>query len=67
MTRSQSSRAKPKTTKTKSQRHRFVEAAREIGADEDEAAFDKKLKRLTAVKPKPKKEESEQRSSIKKQ
>jgi hypothetical protein len=37
-----------------SQRERFIETARELGCDEDEAAFDEKLKRIATAKPKPK-------------
>jgi hypothetical protein len=33
---------------------RFVETARELGCDEDEAAFEEKLRRIATVKPKPK-------------
>jgi hypothetical protein len=36
----------------KRQKDRFIEAAREHGASEDEAAFDENLKRI--AKPKPK-------------
>jgi hypothetical protein len=37
----------------KTQRQRFIEAAREAGASEDEAVFDENLKRLAArAKPK---------------
>lgn len=36
------------------QSQRFIEAAREAGASEDEAIFDENLKRIT--KPKPKEE-----------
>lgn len=38
----------------KDQRQRFIETARELGCDEDEAAFDEKLKRIATVKPKTK-------------
>ena len=46
----------PKTPKPddKPQSERFIETARELGCDEDEAAFDEKLKRIATVKPKPK-------------
>jgi hypothetical protein len=37
-----------------SQRQRFIETARELGCDEDEAAFEEKLKRIATAKPKPK-------------
>ena len=33
------------------QHDRFVEAARELGCDEDEAAFDEKLKVIARQKP----------------
>jgi hypothetical protein len=35
-----------------SQRQRFIETARELGCDEDEASFDEKLRRIATVKPK---------------
>lgn len=35
------------------QSERFIEAARELGCDEDEAAFDEKLKRISEQKPPP--------------
>ncbi len=41
-----------------SQRARFIEAARELDCDEDEAAFDAKLKAVAGQKPKPKKDKS---------
>ena len=44
-----------------SQRARFIEAARELGADEDEAAFDAKLRRLARAKPQPKKDEASEK------
>lgn len=47
MTRSQ------KPSPSQSQIERFREAAREHGCDEDEAAFDEKLKRIARQKPKP--------------
>jgi len=34
-----------------SQHDRFIEAARALGCDEDEAAFDEKLKRIARHKP----------------
>lgn len=37
----------------KTQHQRFVETARELECDEDEAAFDEKLRRIATVKPKP--------------
>ena len=36
------------------QQKRFIETARELGCDEDEAAFDEKLKRIAQAKPRPK-------------
>ncbi len=42
----------------KTQRDRFIEAGRELGADEDEAAFDDKLRRLAKAKPRPKEEKA---------
>lgn len=33
------------------QQRRFVETARELGCDEDEAAFDEKLKKVAGHKP----------------
>src|ERR1700730_12427040 len=42
-----------KTTDQKPQRERFIETARELGCDEDEAAFDEKLKRIATAKLKP--------------
>ena len=39
----------------KSQRQRFIEAAREAGASEDEAVFRENLKRLAQAKPDGKK------------
>jgi hypothetical protein len=32
---------------------RFKEAARQLGCDEDEAAFDEKLRQIARQKPKP--------------
>lgn len=43
----------PKTTKTRTQRDRFIETARELGCDEDEGRFNETLKRIA-----PKKDES---------
>lgn len=45
--------------KTKSQSERFKEAARELGADDDEAAFNMKLRKLVKQKPKEKDDKSE--------
>jgi hypothetical protein len=39
----------------KPQHERFIETARELGCDEDEAAFEEKLKRIATAKPKPRK------------
>ena len=38
--------------KSISQRGRFIEAARELGCDDDKDAFEAKLKRLAKAKPK---------------
>jgi hypothetical protein len=35
----------------RTQGEKFRQLAEELGCDEDEAAFDERLKRLTAVKP----------------
>ena len=43
-----------KTTDQKPQRERVIETARELGCEEDEAAFDEKLKRIATAKVKPK-------------
>jgi len=42
--------------KVQSQRDKFVDKARELEADEDESAFEDKLKRIARQKPKDKKE-----------
>ena len=41
-------------TPRKSQKQKFADKARELGCDEDEAAFEDRLRRIV---PKPKKEE----------
>jgi len=47
--------AKPKNAGSQGeQSKRFIETARELGCDEDEAAFDEKLRRIATAKPKPK-------------
>jgi hypothetical protein len=47
--------AKPKNAESQGeQSKRFIETARELGCDEDEAAFDEKLKRIATAKPMPK-------------
>ena len=43
------------TETEKSQRERFKEAARELEADDDEAAFNEKLRKLVKQKPDDKK------------
>jgi hypothetical protein len=45
--------SKPKQDNPEQSR-RFIETARALECDEDEAAFDEKLKRIAQVKPKPK-------------
>ncbi len=43
----------PKVTDSVSEQHaRFIETARALGCDEDEAAFDEKLKAIARQKPK---------------
>jgi hypothetical protein len=44
------SKSTPKHPDTKQSR-RFIETARELGCDEDEAVFDEKLRRIATVKP----------------
>lgn len=41
-----------KSAKPKPQKQRFIEAAREAGASEDEADFDRALKEIAKAKPK---------------
>ena len=48
MTQSPSYHAKP--TKIKSQRRQFVEAAHELGCDDDKDAFEAKLKQIAKAK-----------------
>lgn len=43
----------------KSQAERFKEAARDLGADDDEAAFNAKLRKLVKQKPTPAPKERE--------
>ena len=45
----------PEKSSASEQHRRFVETARELGCDEDEAAFDEKLKRIAAAKANPSK------------
>ena len=45
-------------TKKTAQTQKFIDKARELGCDEDEAAFAAKLKAVAGQKPKPKKDES---------
>lgn len=49
----------PQPPKDKSQIDRFKEAARQLEADEREAAFDEKLKRLAKHPEKPQPKDSE--------
>jgi hypothetical protein len=42
-----------KPTEAKSQRERFIEAARELGCDDDEDALKARMKRLAETKPIP--------------
>jgi hypothetical protein len=46
--------AKPSRAVDKEQSKRFIETARELDCDEDEAAFDEKLKRIATAKHKSK-------------
>lgn len=41
---------KPKKKDTPAQRDKFIETARALECDENEAAFDEKLKRLSSVR-----------------
>jgi hypothetical protein len=41
----------PKQADLDAQYKRFIATARELGCDEDEAAFDEKLKRIAQAKP----------------
>lgn len=43
---------KPETDPPKSQRDRFIEAAQQLGADDDEATFRAKLATIARQKPK---------------
>jgi hypothetical protein len=46
--------AKPKPSPDKNQSAKFRDAARELGCDEDEAAFEKRLRKIAkALAPKP--------------
>ena len=45
-------------TKPNKQSSKFIDKARELGVDEDEAAFDEKLAAIAGQKPKPKKDEA---------
>jgi hypothetical protein len=38
-------------TEDNAQSQRFIDTARELGCDEDEAAFEEKLKRIAMAKP----------------
>ncbi len=40
------------------QSQKFIDKARELGVDEDEAAFDEKVAAIARQKPKPKKDEA---------
>lgn len=50
-------------SKQRSQSEKFRRAARELGCDEDEAAFDAKLKSIAGQKPKPDKDKASDRST----
>jgi hypothetical protein len=47
---------KDREERESTQIERFKEAARKLGANEDEAAFDEALRRIARQKPKPEKE-----------
>jgi len=42
---------KPRRKDDPDQSKRFIETARELGCDEDEVAFDEKLRRIATAKP----------------
>ena len=44
--------------KPSQQSQKFIDKARELGVDEDEAAFDEKLAAIAGQKPKPKTDEA---------
>ena len=46
------SEAKMEKKKEKSQSERFKQAAKDVGADESEAAFEEKLRKIAKAKPK---------------
>ena len=50
------------TPDDEAQHQRFVEMARELGCDEDEAAFDAAVKKLAESKPLPKHEPKKQKN-----
>lgn len=39
------------TVKTKTQRQKFIEAARRVGCDDDKARFEKRLGKIVKAKP----------------
>jgi len=47
----------PGDQQDKSQADKFKELARELGADEDEARWDERLRKIARVKPEPEKPE----------
>ena len=47
-----------KTKAISPQSRKFIEAAHDLECDEDEAAFDAKIKTVASQKPKPKKDEA---------
>lgn len=52
--------SRQKAHKDQQQGERFVEAAREAGASEDEAVFDENLGRIAKAKPPPAKPRNEE-------
>lgn len=45
------SKSSKSTKDTSEQRRKFIEAARELGCDEDEDAFDKALRKIASERP----------------
>jgi len=43
-------------TKAKTQRQTFIDKARELGCDEDEAAFEERLRKIAKATPPPRKD-----------
>lgn len=56
---------KNKKTADIDQHRRFIETARELGCDDDEAAFDAKLKKVAGHKPAPSLKTDAKKSDLK--